>query len=254
MTSKNSKLDKGNWYIKPMDTENFFGVKADIAAGNYLYKSFFAAFPFTVASDGLKAFTIANIDNNAGIVTIAEANGEVAGATPVIFKTQSDDAAQNMLTIGEGEPAMTTVQEYNDYMKQIDLEDGVHGAYFCNPVQGKHRNVIEYDPATMRVLGTDANGNLAFIKAYLQYIPANTAFIKVPANAPETFLVVESSQTPSIPGDLNHDGEVDIYDYNTVVAMALGQIPATLDGDLNGDGVVTVADARIILNIILTQD
>jgi hypothetical protein len=255
-TGKNGKLDKANWYIKPMSSENYFGVKADIENGNGEYfKSFFAAFPFTVASDGLKAYTIANIDEKGAVVTIAEAEGEVAGATPVIFKALNNVAADNLLTIGEGEPAMATVEEYNEYTKQIDLANGAHGAFFCNPVQGDHRNVIKYDPSTMRVLGTDAQGNLAFVKAYLEYIPANTAFIKVTAGSADTFLVIEEGQVlPQVVGDLDHDNNVTIADYVLISQMAQGIITPTLEGDLNGDGEVTVADARILYNMILNAE
>lgn len=252
MTSKNSKLEKADWKILPINEDNFFGVAPDIQVGNEYYKSFFAAFPFKVASQNLKAYTIEEI-NMSGVVTIAEAQ-EVDGATPVIFKSTTDDAAQNLLTIGEGEPALTSADEYNEYTKQFDLAEGAHGAFFCNPVEGNHRNVIEYDPETMRVLGIDANGNAAFVKAYLQYIPANTAFIKVAAGSPETFIIVEKGQTPQVPGDLDHSGKLTVADYVILSQMVKGEIPATLDGDLNGDGEVTVADARILYNMILNAE
>lgn len=253
MTSKNKSLEKADWKIIPVDEDNYFGVAPDIEAGDYFYKSFFAAFPFKVASEGLKAYAITEVDMN-GFVTVEETQ-EVAGATPVIFKSTSDEVAKNLLTIGEEEPALTSATEYNDYIKQIDLEDGVHGAYFCNPVTGNHRNVIEYDPATMRVLGKDDNGNPAFITAPLQYVPANTAFIKVKAGSPATFRIVEKGQQPEqVAGDLNHDNVLDIFDYNILVQMINNIIPVTAEGDINGDGEVTVADARMLYNMILNAE
>ena len=252
MTSKNSKLDKADWRIIPVNEDNYFGVKPDIQAGSNFYKSFFVAFPFTVASEGLKAYKIAEVNENAALVVIEEANGEVEGATPIIFKATSQDVEDNILTISEAEPSLKAVDEYNEYMKQIDLENGAHGAFFCNPVQGNHRNVIEYNPATMRVLGTDNNGNLAFIKAYgVEYIPANTTFIKVNEGAADIFYVVEMESQHKT-GDLNNDGEVDIFDYNIVNQMVNGIIPTTMDGDINGDGIVNIADILAILKLILS--
>jgi hypothetical protein len=255
MTSKNSTLDKADWLIVPMDEQNnYFGIAPNIEIGNEFYKSFFAAFPFTVASEGLKAYTITSIEENSGIVVIKEAEGQIDGATPVIFKSTAAEAENNKLTVGEGEPSLTEAEAYNEYMKQTELENGVHGAFFCNPVQGSHRNVIEYDPETMRVLGKDANGNLAFITANLEYIPANTAFIKVSKGTAETFLVVEEgSGQETIHGDVNRDGKIDLIDYNMVCQMVRGEIPATLEGDVNGDGEVNVTDIAAIIKLILNS-
>lgn len=247
MTSKNSSLEKADWKIIPVDDkDNFFGVAPELKSGDDYYMSFFAAFPFKVDSENLKAYVITDVKN--GVVTIKEAQ-EVEGATPVIFKSTTDEAAKNMLTIGEGMPALTSANDYNEYTKQVDLAEGAHGAFFCNPVQGKHRNVIENDPNTMRLFGVDENGNPAFITSDKEYIPANTVFIKVKAGSAPTFMIVEEGSQHVI-GDLDNDGEVTMSDYVILSQMVMGYIPATADGDLNGDGYVTVADAIILYNMI----
>lgn len=56
-----------------------------------------------------------------------------------------------------------------------------------------------------------------------------------------------------LPGDVNHDGEVNIADINTVIDIILG---GNVDGqtreraDVNGDGEVNIADVNAIIDII----
>ena len=111
----------------------------------------------------------------------------------------------------------------------------------------------EYDPTTMRVLGTASDGSLAFVKDNsLQYIPANTAYITVSASAPDVLKVVTGDE-PSLPGDLNGDNIVDVDDVALVAKMILGKTPVNLLADLNGDGVVDVEDFAIAVRIILNK-
>ena len=60
--------------------------------------------------------------------------------------------------------------------------------------------------------------------------------------------------SPSIPGDVNGDGEVNIADVNIVIELILG---ATADegtlkrADVNGDGEIGIADSNSVIDIIL---
>ncbi|MBR5727190.1 MAG: discoidin domain-containing protein [Muribaculaceae bacterium] len=56
---------------------------------------------------------------------------------------------------------------------------------------------------------------------------------------------------PTIPGDLNGDGQVDISDVNAVINMMLGKTSQTEAGDVTGDGNVDISDVNAVINIML---
>ena len=61
---------------------------------------------------------------------------------------------------------------------------------------------------------------------------------------------------PSIPGDVNGDGEVNIADVNCIIDVILGTRTAEeFEGraDVNGDGEVNIADVNAIIDIILNS-
>ena len=252
-TGKNTSLEGSDWKIIPVNAKeaSFFGVAPKIAVADSYYQSFYACFPFTIASDGLRAFTIEEVNEAAAKVVIAEVTGEVAPATPIIFKSASQEPADNILDI-DGEPALLEASGYSDAHKETGENTlGALGVFFNNDVRGNHRNCVEYDPVTMRILGTDDAGNLAFVKANMTTVPANSVFIRVNEGAPDVLLVVEQNgDSPILVGDLTGDGQVSILDYVMISNMILGKIPATPAADLNGDGEVNVADAVILASLI----
>ena len=72
------------------------------------------------------------------------------------------------------------------------------GVYFDNS-NNKHWNRVAYDPNTMRVLGKLSDGSLGFITADLEYLPANKAYLKVPAgSAREIRIITEDEYATSI--------------------------------------------------------
>lgn len=232
-----------DWNINPVkDAEGFyFGLQPNIVASDGYYQTFYAAFPFTFLSEGMSAWYVSKINEATGKVIISEVTGGVPTSTPVIIKCSSQSAASNKLNVG----ASTS-----------GTADGnlLTGVYFCNPDAGPgHTNVVPFDPTTMRVLGTTADGSLAFIKANdLQYIPANTAYITVSASAPDVLLVTDQD-TPVVPGDLSGDGTVDVDDVAIIAKMILGKTETDLSADLNHDGIVDVEDFAIVVKIILNK-
>ena len=232
-----------DWNINPVkDAEGFyFGLQPNIVASDGYYQTFYAAFPFTFLSEGMSAWYVSKINEATGKVIICEVTGGVPTSTPVIIKCSSQSAASNKLNVG----ASTS-----------GTADGnlLTGVYFCNPDAGPgHTNVVPFDPPTMRVLGTTADGSLAFIKANdLQYIPANTAYITVSASAPDVLLVTDQD-TPVVPGDLSGDGTVDVDDVAIIAKMILGKTETDLSADLNHDGIVDVEDFAIVVKIILNK-
>jgi hypothetical protein len=90
--------------------------------------------------------------------------------------------------------------------------------------------------------GVDAEGNeevtLFIFKCY-----NGMAVYKIGTN-------VSGGEQPSIKGDVNGDGEVNIADVNAIIDMILsGSMDAK--GDVNGDGEVNIADVNAIIDIIL---
>lgn len=59
-----------------------------------------------------------------------------------------------------------------------------------------------------------------------------------------------TSLQPSIHGDVNGDGEVNIADINAVIDMILSD-RFDVKGDVNGDGEVNIADINAVIDIIL---
>jgi len=238
-----------DWYIIPINSSNYFGVRPDITVGSDYYKSFCASFPFTIQSSGVTAYTISKVVESKGVAIIKEVSGTVAGGTPLIFKCSSTEPSDNILNIVD--KPVTGKKPIKSSGNQLT------GVYFCNTNKyyddgsdNPHFDAVPYDASTMRVLGTSSDGKLAFIKAsYLEYIPANSAYITVSSNAPDV-LYVTDKEPESIPGDVSGDGTVDGQDLvlatnhilnNTYVAAA----------DLNNDGVVNGTDYVLLVNKIL---
>lgn len=229
-----------DWNILPVkDAEGFyFGLQPNVSASDGYYQTFYAAFPFTFLSEGMSAWYVSKVNEATGKVIIKEVTGGVPTSTPVIIKCASQSAASNKLNVG----ASTS-----------GTADGnlLTGVYFCNPDAGpKHTNVVAYDANTMRVLGTAADGSLAFVKDNnLKYIPANTAYITVSSSAPAVLKVTDKEE-PAVPGDLSGDGEVTGQDL-VIEANYILNNEFNEAADLNNDGIVSGQDYVILVNKVL---
>jgi hypothetical protein len=229
-----------DWDVIPVSADdNYFGLAPTVSAGGNYYQTFYAAFPFTFSSAGMEAYYVDNINETTGKVHIKEITGGVPTSTPVIIKCSAQAPASNKLDVG----ASTSGSASGNQLK---------GVYFCNPDAGSaHTNVIVNNPDTVRVLGTASDGSLAFVKNNsLQYIPANTAYIKVSPSAPDVLKVVTGDQ-PSLPGDLSGDGTVTGQDLVIMTNLILSNT-FRADADLNNDNAVSGADYVILVNMILS--
>ena len=66
-----------------------------------------------------------------------------------------------------------------------------------------------------------------------------------------TITVVEDAD---LTGDVNHDGEVNVADINTIINIILGgnvDDQTRKRADVNGDGEINIADVNALLAIIL---
>ena len=62
---------------------------------------------------------------------------------------------------------------------------------------------------------------------------------------------IDTGGEPSLRGDLNGDGNVDVEDVNLLINMVLGSVPQTDAADLSGDGNADIADVNALINLVL---
>lgn len=244
------------WYIKPVtgDSEdNYIGIKPTVQIDDKYYATFVACFPFTFASEGMKAYTIKTVNEGKGLAVYEELTGTIQPGTPVIIECSSSEAKNNKLNLS-GAPAYGT--------KPLKSEgNALEGVYFCHykddatdtplPTNSKHFDAVKYN-STMRVLGKAADGSLAFVKAKgMEYIPANTAYITVSNSAPDVIKITDKDvPEPNKPGDLNGDNEVTGQDL-VIEANFIMNGEYNEAADLNNDGEVSGQDYVILVNKVL---
>ena len=173
-----------DWYIKPVDQKEgqYFAFNPTVAAEGNHYTTIYAAFPFTLPAD-MTAYYVSIVDS-AQVVWKEVKDGKVPASTAVYVKCKSKNYADNKITIEKNGAAAIS----GNLLK---------GVYFNNGSK-KHNNQLAYDPNTMRVLGVTSEGKLGFVTANIKFIPANTAYLTVPAGSPsELKLVSESEYEPS---------------------------------------------------------
>ncbi len=183
------------WYVKPVSSDsedNYFGIKPTIQVGDKYYTTFVACFPFTFASEGMKAYAIETVNEEKAMAVYKELTGTIEPGTPVIIECSSNDPKNNKLNIA-GDPA------YGE-KPLTSAGNQLKGVYFCHyqdlAYDSKHLDAVQYNRNTMRVLGKAADGSLAFVKSNsLEYVPANTAYITVSGTvlSPNTLLVVDET-------------------------------------------------------------
>jgi hypothetical protein len=64
-------------------------------------------------------------------------------------------------------------------------------------------------------------------------------------------LIEVVTELPTVTGDVNGDGEVDISDVNAVINIMLGKAESLPAADVNADGSVDISDVNAVINIML---
>lgn len=161
------------WTFVPINTlDEYIGIRPDVkTASGAFFGTIYAGFSFRLASPGMSAYYVSNASGKG--FTMEEITDDVIPfATPVVVRCNSADPADNKI-----EPIVGDYQFYH-----VNWLGGV----FC-ALSGvaKHFNAKDYDPVTMRVLGTSEEGELAFIKAKPEnlyndfYLKGNKAYLNV---------------------------------------------------------------------------
>lgn len=169
-----------NWRIIPInqDDDKYFGVKSDISYKDKYYTTMYANFPFSTTSPNTKVYTICNVKDN--IAIIREETGDIAAGTPVIFECISAASIDNKLNI-------------HSSTATAPIDNCLDGTYYCNS-KNKHINRVANDKTTMRVLGIMSNGELGFITADCEYMPANKAYLVVSADTPQEIPIMTEEE------------------------------------------------------------
>lgn len=176
------------WYILPIDasSDNYFGVRPSCEVGGKYYQPFFADFPFTFYSEGMKAYYVTKYAE--GMAVLKEyTGGTVPANMPMIIECGSSEPTGNRLNLLTDSPAVAS-------------DNILSGTYFNNSWPTAHINRVANDPETTRLLGVTSTGELGFVKKTdVDYVPANTAYLKVtPGTADELRLVSEEDFTAGV--------------------------------------------------------
>lgn len=185
-----------DWELLPIDgVDEYLGITPEMTIGDKHYTTIYASFPF-VLSEGMKAYYIKNTGDI--IAEIAEMEGStVPAATPVILECSSTDPAVNRVTL---------LTDYSGILQGNQLKgvyfsyvmQSIHGGEATTDLANELRNVVPYDPTTMRVLGV-VDGKLSFVTASdLSYLPANKAYLTVLPDAAEVLELVDAGVFTSI--------------------------------------------------------
>lgn len=190
----NTKDNLINWYIQTLSQEDnyYFGIDPDITIGSTYYKSFYASFPYSFASEGMKAYYVTMVDPVLKAAVWKEiSTKDVPAAMPVFIQCSAKGAASNKFDIHDSKETIPP-----------DMSADMKGVYFLRDRSQKtnpHRFVTENDTATMRILGKTTDGSIGLVKCKDQFIPKNTAYVIVPAGSPKEFKLMTQEEYDKIP-------------------------------------------------------
>ena len=184
------------WAVYPVsatDETNYFGITPSVTVGDKHYYPFYAAFPFSFHSSGMKAYTITKVDAAMGMAILSEIEGTVPAKTPVLIECSSTEPTNNRLNLLVSSPV-------------APADNLLRGVYFCNNKRPKSQDALtQFDANTMRVLGVTADGRLGFVSQSASnlktfsnkqgsYIPANQAYLPVAEGTPEELKIVTEAE------------------------------------------------------------
>lgn len=206
------------WYILPVNESEgqYFGVKPDITASadGSSWATMYASFPFTCPSD-MKTYIVSRVDGEYAV--IKEVSGVVPSTTPLLIRCGSASPAGNKLTLSSTSPAVPGGNQ-------------LKGNYYMYLDTGRKpvNNVLDYNPSTMRMLGTDADGKPAFVVSDIKYVPANKCYLPVSSSAPATLKIVTEDEYLAGVETITIDGKVVKKGVYTLSGLRVGDTPEGL--------------------------
>jgi hypothetical protein len=177
------------WAVLPVSAsgDNYLGLKPEVTVGSQLYTSFYASFPISAYSEGMKFFTVVKVEGDMAVYQQVQGNA-VPKSTPVIVQCAGAEATQNRLNILMQNPSAVSGNLLRGvYLNTTQLLYPVDPSDF-------HFVATPYDPNTMRLLGKTSDGKLGFVKSDVQYVPRNRAYLVVPAGSPDEIKLVTAEE------------------------------------------------------------
>ncbi|MBP5771799.1 MAG: hypothetical protein J6W75_10665 [Bacteroidaceae bacterium] len=207
------------WCVIPVTTDDnqYLGVAPQVKVGDQYYQTLYASYGYKMLSDKTKAYYITGVKD--GIAIWKEVSGTVPPATPVIIQSTSSKAVDNKL-----EPMITTPTSVSG--------NQLKGVYF-NCDLYKHVNQVAFNASTMRVLGKLSDGSLGFVnKCSSQFIPANTAYLQVPAGTPAELRLMTQAEFDAEQERLNTPVTLTAKSFTRVYGEANPALEYTVSGTL----------------------
>ncbi len=181
-----------NWNVLPINStgDNYFGISPNVACGEKFYYPFFADFPFSFASTGMKAYVVSQIDTKLQMAVIKEVSGVIPASTPVLIECSSKDATNNRLDL------VSTAGT-------VPATNLLKGNFFCNRKRPSSVDaLVSFNNQTMRVLGVTAEGKLGFVSSSENlytynnnnYLPANQAYLPVSSGTGAELTIVTEAE------------------------------------------------------------
>lgn len=197
---KNAYPEYQNWNVKPVDgTTEYLGIAPDpnIKVGDKYYTTIYASFPFQLG-EGMKAYYVGEgkLDNGTPYAELKEINSKVPAATPVIIECSSLEPADNKVTLLSRSVAPAAIsgnQLKGVFFCYVMMDVMKKGKENSNSEAEQIKNVTEYVPKTMRVLGLvngklgliNASDNDLFVTDKGRYIKANKAYFPIDESVAE---------------------------------------------------------------------
>ena len=204
----NRLTETENWKAIPVNSSNeYIGIRPDVrTADGEFYGTIYAGFSFRMVSPGMKAYYVSSAQGST--FKMEEIVLDVIPAsTPVIIRCNSSNPADNKI-----EPVRDN--------SAFSLPNCLQGVYCALSGVAKHFNAKEYTPVTMRVIGVNDKGELAFVKAKPEnlyndlYLRANKAYLQVDGDAASTMTVGSGTDIQTITRDELSEGT--LYTLNGV--------------------------------------
>lgn len=223
------------WLTKRIDSssDNYFGFKPSVNAGGRYYAPFYADFAYTPLCNQ-KTWYVSKVDKEYGVAVVEQISGSVAKSQPVFVECVSENMSDNKIELLHkgGNSAKGNV------LKGLYFDDLSRTNYTEYVKTRKNPAAILFDSSTMRVLGTDENGKLAFVSSspnivqswmienrklvWKDCLPHNTCYLQVDSDCPVSLTVMTEDEyeeykkhtgIDAVAGGTSADASV-IYDLN----------------------------------------